>query len=75
VFVGHVVEGLSKVLQEKTKKGGGTDQNQGFFVHNVNLLGDQVRGQTGTGGNVGSLGGNRVTGKTIEKTALLLNLV
>jgi hypothetical protein len=40
VFVGHIVERLSKVLQEKTKKGSRTEQDQGFFVQNIDFLGD-----------------------------------
>lgn len=72
VFVGHVGEGFSEVLQEDTEKSGGGDQDKGFFVQDIDLLGDQEGRDTGESSNITSLGNNRVTGKRVNETVGLL---
>jgi hypothetical protein len=76
VFVSHVGEGFSEILQEDTKKTSRGNQNQSFFVQNVDFLGDQESGQTSGSGNVTGLGDDGVTGKRIdEAVSLFLGLL
>jgi hypothetical protein len=76
VFIGHVGERFSEVLQEDTEKTSRSDQNQSFFVQNVDFLGDQESGQTSSSSNITSLGDDGVTGKRVnEAIGLLLRLL
>jgi hypothetical protein len=72
VFVGHVGERFSEVLQKDTEETSGSNQNQSFFVQYVDFLGDQESRQTSGGSNVTSLGNDGITGKGINETVSLL---
>lgn len=72
MLLSHVGVGLSQVLEQDTQKTSAGNQDQGFFVENVDFLGDKCSGQTGTNSQVAGLGGNGVTGKDIQNTGLFL---
>jgi hypothetical protein len=72
MFIGHVGERFSEVLQENTEKTSRSDQDQGLFVQNVDFLGDQESGQTSSSSNITSLGDDGVTGKRINEAVGLL---
>lgn len=68
VIVGHVVERFSEVLYKHSQKSGRRNQDQGFFVEDIDFLRDHEGSETGTQGNETSLGNERVTGERIDDT-------
>jgi hypothetical protein len=66
VFGGHVVVRLLEVLEQKTQKTTGGKQHQGFFVKDVDFLGNQKGKRTSGQGDEASLGNEVVAGKSID---------
>lgn len=56
MFISHVHEGFSEVLDEKTKETSGGNQDQGFFIKDIDFLGNQESSKTSAQSNKTSLG-------------------
>jgi len=72
VAICPLVEGLTGSLDNTSERGGEGKENQGLFIEDINLLGDQVRGGSGESGDIGSLGEQRVSRKRIDDALSLV---
>lgn len=66
VFIAHGSEGFTEVFQQTEQKTASTDQHQGFFVEDIDFLGDQECSKTSAKGDITRLGDERVAGKGID---------
>ena len=66
VDISPLVEGLAGSLDDTAEGGSESQEDQGLLVEDVDLLGDQVGGSASNGGDVSSLGDQRVTGEGVN---------
>lgn len=72
MFIAHGSEGFTEVFQQTKQETASTNQHQGFFVEDIDFLGDQEGSKTSAEGDITGLGDERVAGKGIDNAVRLL---
>jgi hypothetical protein len=72
MLIGHAVVRLLEVLEQSTGETTKGNKDKGFFVEDVDLLGNKEGSQTSTESNITSLGDKGVTGQGIDNASGLL---
>jgi hypothetical protein len=72
VLISHAVVRLLQVFEQSSGKTTECNKNKSFLVENIDLLGDEEGGQTGTKGDIASLGDKGVSGQRVNNASGLL---